>query len=336
MKIKIYDPVNRTDSKVRFNFFESDGLIKPQYNAFFELADLSDADAIFYSKFLNNLNQAEKDTLVTLAKNNKTFILSAGDWVIDIAGYTGYLLTPGAYFSDPRQIAIPATLPNDPLVKYAAGELRPLNKTDLPKVGFCGQATSNPLKLLKDWYMYFSVKREIKNGSSHFWNMPVFYAAWERSRMLRYAKKSNQLKCDFIVRTHYKGGSKSKSQFEIVEREFFNNIINNHFTLCIRGKGNYSTRFFQALSMGRIPVLIDTDCSLPFEDIINYDDFIIRIPHAEIHLLDTYIINFWNKTTNEALIERQIKCRQLWEKYFSNEGFILELNALIHRLIKNQ
>ena len=38
------------------------------------------------------------------------------------------------------------------------------------------------------------------------------------------------------------------------------------FTFCYRGAGNFSYRFYETLMMGRIPILVNTDCVFPFED----------------------------------------------------------------------
>jgi hypothetical protein len=77
------------------------------------------------------------------------------------------------------------------------------------------------------------------------------------------------------------------------EEEFYKNMSDNLFNLCIRGWGNYSYRFCQTICMGRIPVLIDTDCCLPFEEVFNYDDYIVRVtPGADIA---TAINNFLTK-----------------------------------------
>ena len=54
--------------------------------------------------------------------------------------------------------------------------------------------------------------------------------------------------------------------------EFIRNILSSDYTLCFRGSGNYSLRFYETLCLGRIPLFINTDCKLPFEDEINWRD----------------------------------------------------------------
>ncbi len=96
------------------------------------------------------------------------------------------------------------------------------------------------------------------------------------------------------------------------KRKFHRSLLENQFALCARGEGNFSYRFYEALSFGCIPVLIDTDTVLPFEKIIPWDDYIIRIKKEDLEKLPNLIHSSW--------INPQ-KNRLLWQKYFSPSGF---------------
>ena len=58
--------------------------------------------------------------------------------------------------------------------------------------------------------------------------------------------------------------------FKKLRKEYYQNIDNTDYTLCIRGTGNFSVQFYQTLALGRIPIFINTDCILPFEKEINW------------------------------------------------------------------
>ena len=104
-------------------------------------------------------------------------------------------------------------------------------------------------------------------------------------------------------------------------REYYNNLLSGGFAFCSRGAGNFSYRFYEALSFGRIPILIDTDCELPFErdNNIQWDNHIIRIPENEFFNL--------NKMDFISLIDSKLDKlspsmnRRLWQNYFSPEGY---------------
>ena len=102
-------------------------------------------------------------------------------------------------------------------------------------------------------------------------------------------------------------GSKIKAR-----KQYYTNLSNNRYTLCIRGEGNFSFRFYEALSFGRIPILIDTDNDLPFNNIIDWSKHIIRIQESEIPLLP-------------RLLEEDNRCmmsnREMWREYLSVNGY---------------
>lgn len=95
-------------------------------------------------------------------------------------------------------------------------------------------------------------------------------------------------------------------------REFLDNIKTNRYTLCPRGVGNFSYRFYETLSLGRIPILIDTDCELPLKNKINWEKHIIFIKQDEI------------KNLKQIINEDDRDCfqnRLMWEKYLSPSGY---------------
>ena len=67
---------------------------------------------------------------------------------------------------------------------------------------------------------------------------------------------------NFIIR---KGFWASGVDRQIARKEYFDNISQNIFNFCYRGAGNFSYRFYETLMMGKIPVLVDTDCVFPIE-----------------------------------------------------------------------
>jgi hypothetical protein len=93
---------------------------------------------------------------------------------------------------------------------------------------------------------------------------------------------------------------------------FYENLLAGSFALCMRGNGNFSYRFYEALSFGRIPVLIDTDCILPFSNIINWSDHIIKISANELSDIPDLI---------ESSTISPFQNRKLWQTYFSPEGY---------------
>lgn len=114
-------------------------------------------------------------------------------------------------------------------------------------------------------------------------------------------------------------------------REYYTNMRKNSYTLCMRGGGNFSYRFYEALSFGRVPILIDTDMVLPGEGIIPWDSTIVRIPIADFLQMD-------QKQFTDLLHSKQIsplRNREIWEQWLSPEGYLdnllyYEITQLLH------
>lgn len=108
--------------------------------------------------------------------------------------------------------------------------------------------------------------------------------------------------------------------------KFLNNLQNNIFILCPRGCGNFSYRFYETMCFGRIPVFINTDAVLPFENLIDYKNDIVFVEENEIHLLPDIIKQYCDKND---LLEKQKKCRTIWENYFSPQGFLNTIPTIL-------
>lgn len=62
--------------------------------------------------------------------------------------------------------------------------------------------------------------------------------------------------------------------------EFIEVIRQSRFALALPGYGLNTFRFFEALSLGVPPVLVSDDAALPFEDVVEYDGFCIKVENS--------------------------------------------------------
>ena len=139
---------------------------------------------------------------------------------------------------------------------------------------------------------------------------------------------NSDIKTNFIIRNGFWAPGIDKS---IARKEYFNNIENNIFTFCYRGAGNFSYRFYETLMMGKIPILINTDCVFPFEDKININDIALVINEKDIDNIDNIdnhdtriieIIKSYYYKNKDNLLHIQKNNRFIWETYYSPIGFI--------------
>lgn len=124
------------------------------------------------------------------------------------------------------------------------------------------------------------------------------------------------------------------------KKDFIKNIENNLYGLCVRGSENYSYRLAELLMMGRIPILIDTKCILPFRKKIPYEKNCVYIKYDQIDNIIDILENYHNSHTEEELIDIQKENRNIWSKYFTTFGCSNEIlnileNNLNHKDIIN-
>lgn len=135
--------------------------------------------------------------------------------------------------------------------------------------------------------------------------------------------------CNFILRTSWcnilevlketRKNEKPQHTLESTVEDFIENLKNSLYCLCVRGGGNFSFRLGETFMMGRIPVLIDTDCILPFYDIIDYRKNTIYVDqHNSKNFTDvsSVIEKFHESHSEEELISIQKENRKIWETYF--------------------
>jgi hypothetical protein len=124
------------------------------------------------------------------------------------------------------------------------------------------------------------------------------------------ALQQTDIKTDFIIRQGFWApeiNSKIKAR-----KQYYQNLINNKFALCVRGSGNFSFRFYESLCFGRVSILIDTDVVLPFSNKINWSEHIIAVKPEEIQNLPELLKQSKHDMKNN---------RKLWKKFFSIEGY---------------
>jgi len=222
----------------------------------------------------------------------------------------------------PEDIVIPA------YVEDLAREITYRNKPRIPTIGFVGWGdisfTRNPLTAVKVHILNLTAilrgyKRE-ENG--------IFL----RKSALKILENTKTINTNFILRKSYSGHVKTIELDEKTARqEFVQNIIDSDYTLCVRGSGNFSCRFYETLSLGRIPVVLDTDMVFPLENIINYNEFCLVINYKELENIGRKIVDFHKSLSPEKFINMQSKAREAYENYLRIDNFTTYLVDEIYK-----
>jgi len=146
----------------------------------------------------------------------------------------------------------------------------------------------------------------------------VGHLLFGRKKYIDYLSNSG-FRTNFIIRENYFHTQRMRSyEKRKMTEEYFLNIKNNLFTFCYRGAGNFSERFYETLMMGRIPIVINTNCLFPYDDIIDYNEVGLFIHEYELDQnmnLGERITAYYEQNKHR-LIEIQQNNRALYLKYF--------------------
>tara|TARA_R110002012_G_scaffold281087_2_gene470064 strand:+ start:5694 stop:6590 length:897 start_codon:yes stop_codon:yes gene_type:complete len=135
-----------------------------------------------------------------------------------------------------------------------------------------------------------------------------------REKCIQQLEKNSKVKVDFIIRRAFWGGSPHNPT---LRSEYIENIKNSDMVLCCRGAGNFSYRLYETLSVGRIPIIIDTDISLPCDDVIKWSNFIITTPET----INEDIEKWWDNIDEKKYKSLQKYSRDIYEKFLCPSGF---------------
>lgn len=142
---------------------------------------------------------------------------------------------------------------------------------------------------------------------------------WDnRKPLLRALRECPDVECIFIERDQFWGG---KPHDPTLVDDFQKNMLQCHFNMCSRGAGNFSIRFYQALSIGRIPIFMDTDMILPFEDEIPWDQICVRSAISEKDLVEKMIVFYHTHDMEET----QKKILQIYDNFFDRERYFTRM-----------
>ena len=193
--------------------------------------------------------------------------------------------------------------------------IAPQEKGESCVVGYCGQSQfGSTVKMFRA-----QVKRFIHSFALHlsFDAEPTAHMRgifWRKRALDTLARGG--ITTAFIERAFYSlhrfGVSRDPQD---IRREYVENLRECDLALCARGDANASQRFYESLSAARIPLFLDTDCVLPLEEIIRYDEMLLRVSSREIETLPARVREWWTKQTPESFRAGEARARNIYEKY---------------------
>jgi len=296
---------------------------------------IEDADYVLlpyqYDRF-KAVNPEKVNMIIEEAKRagKQIIIDGSGDIENPIDVPNSVILRIGQYAYSKRPNEITMSYPSEDLLEaYKDGMLQVRNKSEKPSVGFTGWASVPLMTRVKLWVKEFPITLaelvDAKRGAEH---KGILF----RRQALAALAKNPRIHPNFTARASYSGHVKTMQGSPAdVRRQFVENLSNSDYALCVRGDANCSVRFYEALSLGRIPLFLNTACVLPLEDTINYRDFCVFVDWRDIDRIGDILADFHQKCSPEQFKDMQEKARDAYHNYLRIDSFSKRLAAELHR-----
>jgi hypothetical protein len=256
--------------------------------------------------------------------NKKVIAFNAGDFGVQVPYFKNLtVLRLSGYkskFTD-NEYALPAFIAN-PLKKYFASDTifqRPYQTKAV--IGFCGQANDSPLNAARE--ILNTGLRNLKNmiGGSENESQKLLSTSFLRASVLKKLQKSEEVETNFIVRKKYRAGVTHNKDSHETTLEFYENLRDSDYVVCVRGAGNFSVRFYEALAMGRIPVFVNTDSALPFHDEMDWKRHVVWVDYKDRNQVAQKVKAFHEVLSKKDFIDLQLANRVIWTEKMTLGGF---------------
>ena len=294
-------------------------------STFFELVSPHEADVfVFPCEWSKEFTEVKAMAELAKLHGKKLLIFFNSDSDEEIEIENSIIFRTSFYKSSKKanEFALPGWS-NDYLQVYSSGRIQLRNKNELPKIGYAGYTD----KLFKrSNYIIRFLKIILRR------NKVIHKGAYLRGKAVEILLNSDKVKANFKLR-NLSGSAAMKiyphQKVLLFREEYVRNIIDSDYTLVIRGGGNFSYRLYEVLSLGRIPIFINTDCVLPYDHLIDWKNFMVWIEEKDIDSIVLKINEFHKSLSNEQFKNLQIQARELFEKWISPTGF----HSNIHKCI---
>lgn len=283
--------------------------------------DVKNADLVLAPYRHNWLLPFDNDLLVECiafarAKNLPLLIDGTGDLEESIDAEDIYVLRYGGYrfLPEPGRIQIPLYV-DDLLERCRDGKLELRKKHEgKPVVGFAGWAKLSPMQHLRTMIKELPVRLQgIFDSRFRACTKGVLW----RQKAIRLLKRSSQVVLNLRERGSFSANRRTaeKDPRELRE-EMVETILESDYALDVRGDANNSARLFEILSLGRIPVIVDTERNFPFTDRVDYSSFALIVDFRDINHLPELVAEFHKRISPESFEEMQRNARDVYVHYF--------------------
>ncbi len=165
---------------------------------------------------------------------------------------------------------------------------------------------------------------ELPNGGFRF---DVGFQGWisslERRVSVESCQRTDGLKTDIAGYKDFYGYLKDDNPEQHRRRdEFIRSMKESRLQLCPESiQGVFPYRYWEALSAGRVPLLIGSDFVFPFADEIDYDRFTVKCARIDAPAAGQIALDFVRGRTDQEIVDMGKLARQAWVKFCDSRNW---------------
>lgn len=204
-----------------------------------------------------------------------------------------------------------------------------------PSVAFCGQGAARPPAAAYQWARR-AVSRwrdRLRPGGPEVVPPPREGHVRLRAAALRNLTGHPGVDARFVIRDRYLAGASTEEERLRSQIEFDDNLRSATYALCVRGTGNYSTRFYEALSFGRVPLLVDSGGILPFEDRIDWSSHVVCVEADAVGRIGDALVAAHPDVLADPRRSAE-GLHALWQDWLTEDAVFGHLPETIRRLLR--
>lgn len=268
---------------------------------------------------------------LAIAAGRPSIVFFTGDRSCDRTGLDGATVFREGPFRS-RMTALDGVLPafaEDLTAHFCGGEIEERPWVEEPTIGFCGLAGRRA-----GWKALarLAAFRAVVAWREHRIDPSPYTGENLRAEALDRLRTEPGIRTNFVIRTSSVFFTdKPSGDLLDVRTEYVRNLVDSDYVLCARGSGNYSYRLYEALCVGRVPIVFDTDVAMPCADEIDWKRHCVWVPAGQEHRVGELVRAFHASLDHDRFVALQHDARRLWVERLAPAGWFAHVAATTPR-----